>query len=845
MKARTLAWLIGSALAGCDGTTTGGTPVHSGMCEGPGAGVIANPTPVGTCSDSAPCLAGQRCAQGSCGPDFGTCQTNNNCPSDTVCAANSSSCVPWGSLSQPSSDPSCAAAVFTPGSFSAPVVKCQWPAVGAAVPAYRNVLDTPLVADLDQDGQPEIIFNAGYSSQYHLMILSGKDCSVKADINTSATAATALSPCSHLAVADLDNDGSLEIISQGASRLVVYDKNGNILASTPTPAGMIPGAGCTPEHAPLVVNVDNAGPPEIIWGYSAVRYVPLPTPHFDQLWTLATPPTLPQMGYTAVAADLDGDDKPEIVISNKVVDGITGADKTKSIQAGIFGHPAVGDFNKDGKPDIAYVLSQANLAARVTVVDYANNALLMPVTTLAGVGGGPPTVADFDADGSLDFALSTGNGYYVISPDCVKTPAPAKCKGPGSGVLWTSSTQDTSSQGTGSSVFDFNSDGKPEAVYRDECWLRVYNGADGAKLFAAPVTSGTALEMPVVADTDNDGHADIVVASDDIFGPNNCQTPVSRQELGQNHPGVTYGVKVYTDAMNRWVPTRSIWNQHSYHITNVNDDGKIPTIEKPNWQTYNNFRQNVLGTPGTNGSIAVGDATTRDAGACTSDNYSVQVCNRGAAPLAPGMSVAIYSGVPGQNGSQVLCTTKTAARIDVASCITVSCAPSSTPPAGTAIYAVANDDGTGKRPYNECNQGNNSAQICGQGPARCTASTQCRTGQVCDGISGVCVAAPFVPECSITDQSKCDGRGLVCELSQGLCRGCQSDAECSTGKLCATECGQCLSQADFQLYKLAGGGVGSGCTTTATHTTPASAASLLGFLSALLFGIGIRRRSHS
>jgi len=57
----------------------------------------------------------------------------------------------------------------------------------------------------------------------------------------------------------------MEIISQGASRLVVYDKNGNILASTPTPAGMIPGAGCTPEHAPLVVNVDNAGPPEIIW----------------------------------------------------------------------------------------------------------------------------------------------------------------------------------------------------------------------------------------------------------------------------------------------------------------------------------------------------------------------------------------------------------------------------------------------------------------------------------------------------------------------------------------------------------------------------------------------------
>ena len=114
-------------------------------------------------------------------------------------------------------------------------------------------------------------------------------------------------------------------------------------------------------------------------------------------------------------------------------------------------------------------------------------------------------------------------------------------------------------------------------------------GADGAKLFAAPSHREPRwkcrwLRTPITMDTPS-----IVVASDDIFGPNNCQTPVSRQELGQNRPGVTYGSKVYTDAMNRWVPTRSIWNQHSYHITNVNDDGKIPTIRKPNWQTYNNF----------------------------------------------------------------------------------------------------------------------------------------------------------------------------------------------------------------------------------------------------------------
>ncbi len=502
------------------------------------------------------------------------------------------------------------------------------------------------------------------------------------------------------------------------------------------------------------------------------------------------------------------------------------------------------DFNKDGKPDIVYVLSQGGVASRVTVVDYANNALLMPITTLAGTGGGPPTVADFDADGSPEFALSTGNGYYVISPDCTKTPAPAKCKGPGSGVLWTSTTQDSSSQGTGSSVFDFNSDGKPEAVYRDECWLRVYAGADGTKLFAAPVTSGTALEMPVIADTDSDGHADIVVASDDIFGPGNCQTPVSRQELGQNHPGVTYGVKVYADPMNRWVPTRNIWNQHSYHITNVGDDGKIPLVEMPNWKTYNSFRQNVLGTPGSNGTISVGDATTRDAGACTGENTSTLVCNRGAAPLAAGMPVSFYNGQPGQSGSQMICTTRTTTRIDVGACVATACTPSAQPPTGSVLYAVANDDGTGKRSYNECNQSNNTSKICGQGPTRCTVSTQCLRGQICDANSGVCSASPFTPECSIADLSKCASKGLVCEFSQGLCRGCKADSECAAGKLCATECGQCLSDSEFQLYKLAGGGSG-GCATTSSRPSAASTASLAGLLFALLLLRRSQKRSVS
>ena len=47
---------------------------------------------------------------------------------------------------------------------------------------------------------------------------------------------------------------------------------------------------------------------------------------------------------------------------------------------------------------------------------------------------------------------------------------------------------------------------------------------------------------------------------------------------------------------NKWTRTRRIWNQHSYHITNVNEDGSIPRVEQPHWLVpgLNSFRTNAF-----------------------------------------------------------------------------------------------------------------------------------------------------------------------------------------------------------------------------------------------------------
>jgi hypothetical protein len=120
-------------------------------------------------------------------------------------------------------------------------------------------------------------------------------------------------------------------------------------------------------------------------------------------------------------------------------------------------------------------------------------------------------------------------------------------------------------------------DGAAEIIYRDELNVRVYRGTDGKVLWRVPMSSCTWHEYPVVADVDADGHADLVVPAN-----NNCAK------------GPEQGITVFRAAQRDWMQTRAIWNQYTYHITNVGDDGSIPAVESANWLTYNNYRQNLV-----------------------------------------------------------------------------------------------------------------------------------------------------------------------------------------------------------------------------------------------------------
>jgi hypothetical protein len=661
------------------------------------------------CERDADCNMGRRCIDLRCVPDNGDCRSDNDCQNDTACACppdiNSErcACVPWGLPPRGKSDMMCAGAGFPVEEFRNPVVKCQWPPTGMPAPAYKDVITTPIVIDLEGDSSPEIVFMAGLPESTHLIAISGKDCSVKFDKKTKGGG------CSNLAAADLDGDGKVEIVGL-ARNLSVWDYKGDLLADR---ADLAAGLLCVKDFPPALVNLDGMGPPEIVAGAAVFRYVTTPVPQIQMLWNKNLVEE-GAWGTISTPADLDGDGKVEVVSGSRVWDGITGMDKTPSVMKMLGGgFPAIGDFNGDGKPDIALVSSRMD-DQKVSIIDYSNNKFIMPPQVAVKGWGGPPTIADFNGDGKPELATAGSAYYYVYSPDCAMSPTPAKCMGQDDGVLWQAETQDISSGSTGSSVFDFNGDGVAEVVYRDECWLRVFNGPDGKKLFAAPISSGTALEEPVIADVDNDGHAEIVVSSD---GAQNgmCRTGRWNMELGIPHPGSTYGVRVLEDPSDRWSRARPIWNQHAYHITNINDDRTIPMTEMPSWQVHNTYRQNLPGARG--GSEPRPDGTGRiefppDVGDCVKlFKLWGTVCNRGVSPLPKGLPSTFYLGSPLMSGHRVLCTAKTERDVEAGDCQPVSCEWQNPPPPPYDLWLRVNDDGKGGMPANECKNGNNLAHL--------------------------------------------------------------------------------------------------------------------------------------
>ncbi len=669
------------------GGAAGGSPRDGGTAGGEtGGGTAGGFTP--SCTDGDPCgdggvcaggsccasdlaCAGQCCSQGAlcsflrCVTPGAPCRDSTECPASDFCdlagsrpaSADGGLCLaastPGACVTRPPRCPPDAGAASgqscvdtcrftrTAQTFR-PVLKYGW---GDPSPPYESdIMMAPIVSQLtddDCDGlltaqdQPDLVF-VTFSGGAYTQLGTVRALTVRQGaLFEFWRRPGVINAASQLASGNIDARPGNEVVGCSSSGPVALNgADGTVLWSTIARSCAMPS----------LADLDGDGTVEVVTESQI----------FDGR-TGALKVDLPSFANTIVA-DIDGDGKQDLVTAAEVVflDGGRLAAVT-----GPAGRVAVGDLNNDGRPEIVSVNSATHLLAvwsfdptsptKGTLVrqNLDINATLSPSLCPTGSagnigGGGPPTIGDFNGDGFPDVALAGGIGYAVFDGRKLMDGVTAGDQT----LLWIRQTRDCSSAATGSTLFDFDGDGRVEVVYGDEVNLHVYDSATGTELFTTCNTSGTLIEYPLVADIDNDGQADLIVVSNAYAFT--CATSSQRFS----------GLRVFRSADDNWVVTRRVWNQHAYSVSNIEEDGTVPRAPLRNWtvQGLNNFRQNKQ--PGLE--FAAADAVVSVTAACLGAgvSYRITVRNIGEASLPAGARVELVSN-PATNPQVVVSFTTT------------------------------------------------------------------------------------------------------------------------------------------------------------------------------------------
>jgi len=390
----------------------------------------------------------------------------------------------------------CGSAVPARAGLPGPPVE-QWRINGPETDWDLPILDTiPIVVqltdddgdgDIDVDDSPDVVLLAirnGGGSDGRLYALDGETGSEHWRVSGTFGRPPGLgSTAANVAAGDIDGDGLVEIVVLTADGFLVFENDG-----TPGPliaAPIEPGAF---GHSVSLADVDQDGVVDLIdqavvvssdgswqWKGTAGGYG---GPHNG--WSLPMDVRTDIPGLEIFAGNTLYDQSGDIIWQAATEEG-----------------PAsIGDLDGDGRPEI--VLSAGR---KLYILSDLGDVLAPPIE----LGGDPihvtgiPLLLELDGDTTPELLLPANTFLVALEWD---------------GLAWTELwREDLNDEGGAASAtaYDLDGDGIDEIVHRDLTHWYIREGRCGSILHAEPHPSQTGVALPVIANLDRDPAAEVLV----------------------------------------------------------------------------------------------------------------------------------------------------------------------------------------------------------------------------------------------------------------------------------------------------------------------------------------------
>ncbi|HTS67720.1 MAG TPA: FG-GAP-like repeat-containing protein, partial [Terriglobia bacterium] len=378
-----------------------------------------------------------------------------------------------------------------------------------------------VVVDLNGDNKPDLVVPATAYGQTGFWIFLGLgDGTFQAPVNVTAGGNTVAT----LAAGDFNGDGKLDLVFttstyQAAVTDVLLGNGDGTFPSQPILAGAA---------ASVLATGDFNGD-----GKLDLAYIPAPYYGIDSIgimlgngdgtFSLRTDYATAASPMAAVAGDFNGDGKPDLAVPinngqfnpGAVSVFINNGDGTFQPPVNYsIGNPpqaiVAGDFNGDGIPDLAVVNTGNPQQSVVSILlGNGNGTFQAHVDFAVGMAGVSLVAGDFNGDGRLDLAVAGG----VYNSSTGSQGAIALLLGNGNGTIQAPvivTVPNTMYSLDGLATGDFNHDGRLDLAATDgvnHLYVLLGNG-DGT--FTAPVTYTTsAAGALAAADFNGDGNVDL------------------------------------------------------------------------------------------------------------------------------------------------------------------------------------------------------------------------------------------------------------------------------------------------------------------------------------------------